>query len=358
MSNRAAKRRGLFPSTPQDPGAPRRRRRADRPQPDRGRHGRTRLTWAATIGTAIMAAVAIALTLVLNGKSAGDQSIDPDAPASAGRPVLPGSYLGVYEPGVPQSYAGVQAFSAATGIRPGVVVYYSGWLEKFQVGFATLAARHDAALLVQVNPDETSIKAIASGRYDAYLRSYASAVKAFGHHVIISFGHEMNGSWYSWGYRHTSPAVFVAAWRHIVTLFRQEDVHNVTWLWTINISQCRCHIDSPAHWWPGNSYVNWVGIDGYYYQPSWKFASLFGPTIKAVRTLTLDPILISETAAPAAIQAAKIPDLFRGIRAYGLLGFVWFDVNKGLPYEDWRISSPPAFAAFRRGAEMLKRSGS
>ena len=65
-----------------------------------------------------------------------------------------------------------------------------------------------------------SLAAIASGRYDAYLRSYAAAVKAFGSQVILSFGHEMNGYWYSWGYRHTSPAAFVAAWRHIVTVFR------------------------------------------------------------------------------------------------------------------------------------------
>jgi hypothetical protein len=80
---------------------------------------------------------------------------------------------------------------------------------------------------------------------------------------------------------------------------------------------------------------------------------LFGPTIKAVRALTLDPILISETAAPAARQLSKIPNLFAGVRAYGLLGFVWFDVNKR---QDWRIGSPAAFAAFRRGAETLERS--
>ena len=52
----------------------------------------------------------------------------------------------------------------------------------------------------------------------------------------------MNGTWYSWGYRHTSPAVFVAAWRHIVTVFRAAGARNVTWLWTINIIQCRCRI--------------------------------------------------------------------------------------------------------------------
>jgi mannan endo-1,4-beta-mannosidase len=322
----------------------------------RGGRDRMKLTWIMAIGAAVITVAAVVLVVVLHGKSAGSRTVDPDAPTAASRPLAPGSYLGVYEPGVPDSYAGIKTFAASTGVQPTVIVYYSGWLEKFQAGFATLAARHDAVPLVQINPEGVSIKAIASGHYDPYLRSYASAVKAFGRHVIISFGHEMNGSWYSWGYQHTAPAVFVAAWRHIVTVFRQVGADNVTWLWTINISECRCRIDSPEHWWPGSSYVNWVGIDGYYYQPSWKFASLFGPTIKAVRRLTLDPILISETAAPAAIQPAKISNLFRGIRAYGLLGFVWFDVDKGQPYEDWRISSPAAFTAFRRGAETLKKS--
>jgi mannan endo-1,4-beta-mannosidase len=205
---------------------------------------------------------------------------------------------------------------------------------------------------VQIDPTGISLAAIASGRYDAYLRSYAAAVKTFGHHVILSFGHEMNGSWYSWGYRHTSPSMFVSAWRHIVTVFRTAGTRNVIWLWTVNIIQCRCSIGRPGLWWPGRSYVNWVGIDGYYYEPSWKFAPLFGPTIKAVRALTLDPILISETAASGTIQPAKIADLFAGIRSYGLLGFVWFDVNKR---QDWRISSRAASAAFHRGVDTLRR---
>ena len=83
------------------------------------------------------------------------------------------------------------------------------------------------------------------------------------------------------------------------------------------------------------------------------FASVFGPTIVYVRSLTHNPILISETSAtPVASQPAKIADLFAGIHLYGLLGFVWFDsVDK----VDWRLSSPAAIAAFRRGAEMYHR---
>jgi hypothetical protein len=98
--------------------------------------------------------------------------------------------------------------------------------------------------------------------------------------------------------------------------------------------------------------VNWVGIDGYYFKSSYAFAPLFGPTIAKVRALTHDPILIAETGVPpSAGQPAKINDLFAGIRAYGLLGFVWFISGNAA---DFRIKSPAAAAAFLRGARKYK----
>jgi hypothetical protein len=308
-----------------------------------------------TISVAIIAAASIASGVILYHKSA-----DPTGPLPVDLPPAPGSYLGVYAKGVPASYAGVTAFRSATGARPDVVMYYSGWFVPFPVRFATTTASDGAVPLVQMDPDSVKIAGIASGRYDGYLSAYAEAVRAYRHPVILSFGHEMNGDWSSWGYRHTSPAVFVAAWRHIVNLFRVLGARNVTWLWTVNIINDTHggRIPRPAPWWPGSSYVNWVGIDGYYLKPSWKFAPLFGPTIGAVRTLTSDPILIAETGAvPAAGQPAKIADLFAGIRLYGLLGFVWFDSANSIN-QDFSISSPGAVAAFRKGAETYHRPGS
>jgi hypothetical protein len=274
-------------------------------------------------------------------------------------PHRPASYLGAYVAGVPGSYAPVRSLAAATGVWPNIALYYSGWREPFQVTFAHQAARDGAVPLIQIEPGHASISGIADGTDDRYLDSYASAVAAYGARtgrgVIIGFGHEPNGGWYPWGYRHVSPATWVRAWRHIVTLFRRRGADNVTWLWTVNIIDRRGGIRSPAPWWPGASYVTWVGIDGYYLKPSWTFAPLFGPTIKAIRSLTLDPILISETAAtPAAGQPAKIANLFAGIRAYGLLGFVWFDADKN---HDWRLDGAGA-AAYRRGARAWHRPSS
>ncbi len=313
-----------------------------------------------TISAAIIALAAIAVGVGLYNKSG-----DSTGPLPVQLPTTPQSYLGVYADGAPASYAGVTAFTNATGARPDVVMYYSGWYVPFPVSFATTAANNGAVPLVQMDPDSTrnkivSIAGIASGQYDGYLTAYAEAVRAYHHPVILSFGHEMNGSWSTWGYTHTSPATFVAAWRHIVTLFRELGAGNVTWLWTVNIVNDTRHgrIPPPAPWWPGSSYVTWVGIDGYYLKPSWQFAPLFGPTIARVHMLTRDPILIAETGAtPAAGQPAKIADVFAGIRAYGLLGFVWFD-SANSSKQDFRINSPAAFTAFRDGADTFTRPGS
>ena len=314
----------------------------------------------ATLTAAIVAtgaAVAVVLAFAVQDVQGPAQPLPPaprhHRPAAPrhGRfilPTTPGSYIGLYADGVPESYAGVTAFTTATRVKPRVVLYYSGWPEPFHARFAKTAAEHGAVPLVQIDPTGISLSAIASGQYDSFLSAYAQAVRSYRRPVILSFGHEMNGSWYSWGYRRTSPAVFVAAWRHIVNLFRALGADNVTWMWTVNIIHPQHGVPSPGRWWPGSSYVNWVGIDGYYYSSSYTFDSLFGPTIAAVRALTRDPILIAETAVESeAGQPAKIADLFAGIHLYGLLGFVWFN---SIHIEDWLLSGPAAIAAFRRGA--------
>lgn len=265
-------------------------------------------------------------------------------------------YLGVYEPDAPHSYAGVDQFAHEIGRQPNIALYYSAWLKPFQADFAASAAKHGAVTLVQIDAANASLASIARGQYDSYWRSYADEVKRFGGQVILSFDHEMNGSWFPWGYRHESPATFVAAWRHIVTVFRQQRAQNVTWLWTVNIIGDLSDTTGPAPWWPGSSYVNWVGIDGYYYYRSTLFTSLFGPTIANVRELTQDPIIIAETgAAISAGQPAKIADLFAGVRTFGLLGFVLFDQDGVHKTESWRIRSPAAYAALRQEAEAYMK---
>jgi mannan endo-1,4-beta-mannosidase len=262
------------------------------------------------------------------------------------------SYLGVYEPGVPPNYGPITTFARSVHTQPNLVGYYSGWAQAFPSSFALKLHSHHMIPYVQIDPKYASMADIAAGTYDGYLRTYADSVRTYAHSVVIGFGHEMNAPWYSWGYRNVKPATFVAAWRHIVTLFKQEGAENVTWLWTIN--QDSKGTGPIAWWWPGQAYVTWVGIDGYYFRKSDYFNNVFGHTINQVRKFTKKPVLLSETAvAPALNRYVKISDLFAGIAKYNALGLVWFDFKKDqgiYSNHDWHIEgNVPATAAFSLG---------
>jgi mannan endo-1,4-beta-mannosidase len=319
-----------------------------------GRRRRQRRRPLVTLALAVLTAVAIAAGVVIYNDVSKPHGPLTSLPASAG------SYLGVYTKGLPASYDGISSFKQSTGTTPDLVMYYSGWYVPFPATFAGTVAVHGAAPLIQMDPDKISISKIASGGSDAYLSQYAEAVKAYKHPVILSFGHEMNGTWSSWGYTKTPAATFVAAWKHIVTEFRALGATNVTWLWTANIinNTKSGKIPNPRPWWPGPAYVNWVGLDGYYLKSGWQFAPLFGPTINAVRQFTSAPILIAETGAQTtADQPAKVADLFAGVKKYGLLGLVYFDTANSA-HQEFGLSSQAAIDAFRKGAGPYHRPGS
>ena len=294
-----------------------------------------RLTVAAVVATVVLAVTGCLTPLT-----------SQQGPAPVPAPVSP--LVGVYEPGAPGSWSQITQFTDATGVKPRIVSYYSSWRDPFSTSFAQAAWGHDAYVLVQLEPKGVPLASIAAGGSDAYLRSYADAVLAFGHPVILSFGHEMNGTWYPWGDGHTPSSTFVAAWRHIVRVFRAAGAANVTWLWTVNSIEGAA--SSLSQWWPGAAWVNWTGIDGYYYQATDSFGSVFGSTIADIRTFSSAPLLIAETAVgTTADRESQIDALFAGVRAEQLAGVVWFDEaqHAGVYHQDWRLEDDPdALAAF------------
>jgi mannan endo-1,4-beta-mannosidase len=269
-------------------------------------------------------------------------------------------FLGTLEPNTPTTYLPVTRFSGVAGRRPNITVYYSPWGTSFRARFVTAAAQAGAAVLVHMEPWHASMTAIADGRWDTYLHRFAAQVRHYGGPVILSFAPEADGSWYPWGWHQAEPAEYRAAWRHVVTLFRQSGASNVTWLW--DISGGRPRAGRVRYFWPGPQYVDWIGIDGYYVTPADTFKSVIGDTISAVRRFTKKPILLSEVGiGPLAGQVKKIPNLFAGIRRNRLLGLIYFDVaqHDGLYHQDWRLDdNPAAVAAFRAGVRSLGAPGS
>lgn len=268
----------------------------------------------------------------------------------------PDTYLGVYEPGEVGSYQRVKDFGSRIEHDPNIVLYYSTITTSFQAFFAGQALVNGAVPLVQLNPGRVPMKDVADGHEDRYLRSFAEEVRSFGHPVIIGFASEPDGNWYSWGYTHTSPSAWIAAWRHVVTVFRQAGASNVTWLWTVN-AELGAGTGALRDWWPGSKYVTWVGVDGYYFKSNADFTSVFGSTIRDIRAFTHAPVLLSETAIGPVAGAAKIAGLVAGIKTDRLLGFVWFDQaqHDGIYHQDWRLEDDPAaLAEFRAAVKKYK----
>jgi serine/threonine protein kinase len=321
--------------------------------PARARHTRARLP--RHNGRSRLVALAAMLIAAVSVVLAVSQPIIPamtqhTPPPHASLPPRLVAYLGVYVSGQP-SYQPVANFGKAVGRQPNLAGYASNWGKPFAASFSRTLWTHGITPLVQIDPSDVSLAGIADGDDDTYLRAYAIGVRKLGHSVVISFGQDMNTRGHSWGYGNVPARTFIAAWRHIVTLFRDQGAENVTWLWTLQA-------DEPgtgpvASWWPGAQYVTWVGIDGYYYRPSDTFASVFGTTIDQVRAFTGKPILLSETAvAPGAGQFVKIQDLFQGMATYKMLGLVWFDKDQhgSSEHQDWQIEdNQQAEISFRLG---------
>jgi mannan endo-1,4-beta-mannosidase len=316
---------------------------------------------AARVVTAPMITAAVIATVITGcanpayrNPSAPQPILTPtdSRPVQVSLPATPASYFGVFEPSVQKgSFGQVARFAKVIGSQPNLVLAYNYWGEPFSTKFARQAEAHGATVVDDLDPSGPSVASIAAGGQDGYLEAFAEAVRGVGGPVIISFGHEMNGSWYSWGYTHTSPKVFVRAWRRIVNVFRVVGADNVTWLWTVNLIPA----NGPAirDWWPGSSYVTWVGMDGYLAERYMSFSNSFAPTVSAIRRITAKPILISETAVgPLAGQAAGIPGLFAGVRRAHLLGLIWFDKAQsgGIYAQDWRVEGHPASEGALRAA--------
>lgn len=276
-------------------------------------------------------------------------------PSSPPKPKEHYMLIGIYQPNSPGSYGDITAFSNAAGFTPRITSYYtSSFSMPFATAFANQAAVGGTRVLVQWQPRGTTNLAIATGQEDAAIVAAAQAIKTVNSQVIISYGQEMNGNWYPWGdYPGNTASDYVAAYRHIWAIFQQQGVQNVTWLWDPNIVY---EGSSPLQsWYPGDQYVDWVGLDGYYAQPTETFDTLFGPSINTLRSFTYKPLLIAEVGAAGSTAPAQIADTFSGASLAGAIGIVYFDEAQSgdTEHQDWRLEdSPASMSAFSAAVKL------
>lgn len=321
--------------------------------------------WKAKLAAGVIVAVSLVIVSAgslsvlwfYGGRPTTARLMDRPAPAAPRRASVPvaARYVGVFADGEPASYGAVQSFQAVEGHAPDITLYYSNWGEAFRARFVAVAARSGAEVVIQMGPGPYSMQEIAAGRGDGYLRSFATQVRRYRGPVILSFAAEPDTKAHPWGWQRTPAAAWVAAWRHVVNLFRGAGAYNARWLWDMGggmYAAARVH-----RYWPGDRYVDWVGINAYFISPAKTYQYVVGSMVRAIRKFTGKPIILPEVGiGPVAGQAAKLPALFAGIRSDHLLGLIWFNQAQhgDINHQDWRLSSHSAAAAeFRAGVRSL-----
>jgi beta-mannanase len=211
------------------------------------------------------------------------------------------------------------------------------------------------------NPPGLYDRQIAQGAVDSALHRYAKAAAAWGKPLFWRIDWEMNGNWYpqhSVG-QYNSSQDYIAMWRHIVTIFRQEEANQVKFVYSPN-TLCAHACSDFGLMYPGNAYVDWVALDGYNWgtfrtDSSWEsFLDLFGKSsARLLQVAPGKPMMIAETgsAEQGGDKAAWITSAFRAkiLTSFPMLkAIIWFDFKKESE-PDWRVnSSDTALQAYKK----------
>jgi beta-mannanase len=298
----------------------------------------------------------------------------PPAPAPGGAIAL-GAYIHDNGKYVDSGGSLIDWYAGLVGRMPAMVnvgtdmVHYANFSD--QVGILdAIRTRGAMPIYTMMTEDYTqganqpaySDRTIANGAYDSYFRAWAAAAKSWGHTVYLRFDHEMNGNWYAWGTQSgnangNSPADYAAMWRHVHDIFTSAGATNVKWIWCANVDYSGATPYSQDY--PGDSYVDWVSMDGYNWGGTpghaWQsLYSIFAQSYAEITSLTSKPLMISETASEEAGGSkaswittsflTTIPQSFPRIK-----GVLWFDSIDGT--HDWRVnSSYTSLSAFQQVA--------
>jgi hypothetical protein len=145
------------------------------------------------------------------------------------------------------------------------------------------------------NDSYVNLNSIIQGNMDNYLRTWAQDAKAWNHPFFVRLFHEFNGVWTSWceGVNGNTQGQFVQAWRYVVDVVRSVGETDITWVWSPNVQDERGLNLTSLY--PGDSYVDWTGMDGYNWGDTSSFSQVFSWTYNKILSIApTKPVMIAE----------------------------------------------------------------
>ena len=213
--------------------------------------------------TCAIAASGLAAAALVGGLSAGEGA------GAVGGPDSLGVYVGYQAPNA------VTSFGRTLGQQPAFAMDFldgDSWSDLVNTAPSYMAAwKNSGDTMIWGLPmlpnagSGASLSQGASGAYNSYFLKIAQAMVAGGQgSSIVRPGWEFNGGWFSWAANGQASA-FIAYWQQIVTTMRSVPGQNFTFEW--NPTAGDQGIGNLANYYPGNNYVDYIGLD--LYDQSW-----------------------------------------------------------------------------------------
>jgi hypothetical protein len=252
------------------------------------------------------------------------------------------------------TWAAVTSIQHSLGYRLTIVHHYRPW----NIGSLTVerAAMNAGQIpMLSWSPGgTTTAAAIVRGSQDALIRRTALAIKGLHKSMFLRLGYEMDQPPGSPRYIGT-PSQFIAAWRHVVSIFRNVGATNARFVWCAIAANFKTgHAQA---YYPGDAWVNWIAADGYNWYPSkpkWVgFSSIF-PAFYSWASRHHHPLMIAETGTmedhhQPGRKALWMTNSRMWAKTHPLIkAVVYFDSISPKGFDFRSTTSTSAFASFRR----------
>lgn len=243
--------------------------------------------------------------------------------------------------------------------KPAYVMFYRDLGRPFPKGPDEAVHAHGATTIVSLElwswhgtRGTNYLEKINAGDYDAFFRQWATDAKSTGRRVLLRFGFEFNGNWFTW---FGDPKGYAKAWRRAHGIFQAVGATNVEWIWAPNIQSCPDTPENNMHaYFPGDTYVDWIGVDGYNFGDhhdvwhKWQsFEKIYDAILKdfAAR-YPHKPVMISEFGCAPGKPGQReqwIREAYESLlKRPQVKAAVWFDLDKRRENEpNWRIDATP-----------------
>lgn len=278
------------------------------------------------------------------------------------KPAPGARFFGLYRPELPWDYGRYYTVAESLRTAPRIVSWYQSWGEGPEHEFKSEAVEHvlDKGLTPLItwepwlasfpghgNDTSGNLTLLVAGRFDPYIRKWARQAARAHKPLFVRPLHEMGNPWYSWTMPHgNSPETIASSWRHIVRIFREEGARNVAFVWTP-------HIAADTLAWPGDEWVDWVGLDVFNYgslaeKGKWQdFNAIVGPLVAATERFG-KPIMLAEVGSSASggdrrdwwIDAYRQLPRYPRIRAMVIFDNPACSNTTGIPV-DWGFTQTP-----------------